>query len=158
MYRNLIYLVVALLIGGAAYYFHSAGVPDLIANGADKRGNGVSAIEVFSGVYVCDATSGCENTTKIILSQDTTLDINATIDGQEVSIGQGTWAISGNGSLALSLQNGATELAPFPSIIFAKKVSTLKLTGFSSKRGLFSGMKNPAFTHIREETESTISN
>lgn len=33
-YRNFIYLVTILLIGAAGYYFNSAGVPDLIVNGA----------------------------------------------------------------------------------------------------------------------------
>jgi hypothetical protein len=157
-YRYLIYLVVALLVGSAGYYFHTRGVPDLIVNGNDGRGNGVSALEVFSGVYLCDTSSGCENPTKLILQQDTTLDITSSVDGQEASLGQGVWNISGNGSLALILQSGSNEVGPFPAYIFARKISSMQLSEFSSKRKLFTGMENPVFKRVQEASQSTVEN
>jgi hypothetical protein len=155
MYRNLIYTVTAILIGGAAYYFHTAGVPGMITNGGDKRGNGVSAIEVFSGVYTCGATDGCETETKLVLQQDTTLDIISIVDNEQVSLGQGTWGIGKGGSLVfvINRSDGAS-----PTSLIAKKVTHMKIEGFPTKKKLFPGMENPSFTRVREEVQSTVAN
>lgn len=146
MYRNLIYTVTLILIGGAGYYFHSIGVPDLIIHGEDKRGNGVTSFEVFSGTYVCDSDSGCSNVTRIVLQEDTTLDIIETVDGQDISLAQGTWGIGGGGALILKFQSREGFSSSSPSSLIVKKVSIVKLTGFSNGKGLYPGMDNPTFT------------
>ena len=151
MYKTLIIGVSLLLIGLAGYSFTKAGIPELVAQNIEQdkgnKGYGVSAFEVFSGIYECIELSGCRNTTRLILQQDTTLDISAVIDGEEVSLGRGTWGIGSNGALVLMLQN--TEGTPGKSLI-AKKISTLKISGFSNKKNLFPGMENPTFTRIKE--------
>ena len=159
-YKGLILGAVSLLIGLSVYGFYRAGVPQLIADDVERGGKsgssyGVSALEVFSGVYECIKVSGCENTTRLMLQQDTTLDITAVIDGQEVSLGQGTWGIGSNGALILLLQNSGTSTG---RSIIAKKISTIKISGFSNKKNLFPGMENPTFTRIRNDDAPTGSN
>lgn len=156
VYKILIYSITILLIGGAGYYFHLAGVPDLIVQNAtgDRKASGVSAIEVFSGTYECDTDSGCNTVTRLILQDDTTLDIVGTIDGQDFSFGQGTWGIGNNGSLILLIQRKPdTATTSYPSSLIANKISSIKLAGFSTKKGLLPGMKNPIFTRVRTDTE-----
>lgn len=154
MYKYLIIAVVFFLIGGAGYYYRESGVGDLVTQDIvqDKNGKGygVSAIEVFSGMYECTATNGCRDTTRISLQQDTGADIIATIDNQEISLGRGTWGIGNDGSLVLIIQR-TTISSSTPSSLIAKKISTLKLSGFSTKRGLFPGMTNPTFLRIGNE-------
>lgn len=158
MYKGLIVVVTLILIGGAGYYFKQAGVPDLVVSDVSREGThggyGVSAVEVFSGEYECIESSGCKNKTKIILAQDTTLDITATIDGEEVSLGQGTWGIGTNGALVIVLQSGK------PNSLIANKISTFKISGFSKKKGLFPGMEDPIFTRIKptDQTSTTGGN
>lgn len=158
MYKSLIVAVTLLLIGGAGYYFKQAGVPDLVTQnikqGKDSKSYGVSAMEVFSGLYECTEVNGCKNNTKLILEDDTTLDITATIEGQDVSLGQGTWGIGKDGSLILVLQTTDSSAGP-PRSIIAKKISTLRISGFSNKKALFPGMENPTFTRIVEEAPET---
>lgn len=145
-YKALIALVTVVLIGGAGFYFNAVGVPDLIArdleSGKDGKTYGVSAVEVFSGAYECIEKTGCKNTTRLILQQDTTLDITALVDGQEVSLGQGTWGIGTNGALTVILQNSE------PGSLIAKKITTLTISGFSTRKGLFPGMENPTFNRV----------
>lgn len=152
MYKGLIVLVALFLIGAAGYYFKQAGIPDLVVQDMNREGSrggyGVSAIEVFSGEYECVENTGCKNKTRIILSQDTTLDITATIDGEEVSLGQGTWGIGTSGALVIVLQNSN------PNSLIAKKISTLRISGFSEKKGLFPGMENPTFTRVKSSDQS----
>ncbi len=147
MYKGLITTVIFFLIGGAAFYFHKAGVPDLvtqdISRDGARGGYGVTAFEVYSGEYECVENTGCKNKTRIILEQDTTLDITAIVDGQEVSLGQGTWGIGTNGALIIILQNTN------PKSLIAKKISTLRITEFSEKKGLFPGMENPTFKRVQ---------
>ncbi len=139
MYKGLIVAVALFLIGGAGYYFKQAGVPDLVVQDIknDK--------EVYSGEYECVEHTGCKNRTRIILGQDTTFDIIANIDGQDVSLGQGTWGIGTNGALVIVLQNTN------PNSLIAKKISILKISGFSEKKGLFPGMKDPTFVRTKAE-------
>ena len=158
MYRNLIYTVAFILIGGAGYYFHSIGVPDLIINGGDKRSNGVSALEVFSGTYVCDSNSGCQNITRIILQEDTTLDIIETVEGQDISLAQGTWGIGGGGALVLKFQSREGFSSSSPSSLIVKKISIVKLTGFSNSKGLYPGMVNPTFTREKVVYDNQVGN
>ena len=164
MYKGLIWLVTFFLIGGAGYYFHVAGVPDLVIQDINQGGKGksygVSAIEVFSGIYECTDLSGCTVPTRLILQQDTTLDVTAIVDGKEVSFGQGTWGIGSNGSLIMLIQNPGNAPAGSPSTLIANKLSTIKITGFSTKKGLYPGMKNPIFTRIKptEETNPQSAN
>jgi hypothetical protein len=147
MYKGLIVAIALLLIGGAGYYFKQAGVPDLVVQDINRDGArggyGVSAIEVYSGEYECVENTGCKNKTRIVLGQDTTFDIVAEIEGEKVSLGQGTWGIGTNGALVIVLQNTN------PNSLIAKKISTLKITGFSEKKGLFPGMKDPIFTRVK---------
>ncbi len=157
MNRNLIYIVVAVLAGCGIYFMLSTGTTGLLMSGSeagDKRGSGASVAQVYSGVYVCDASSGCENTTRIALQEDTTLDIVATIDGQDLSLGQGTWGIGAGGALVLLIQNQASTT--LPSSLIARKVTILKITNFSTKKPLFPGMNNPTF--IRIPSDSTVDN
>ncbi len=151
-YKGLILVVTLLLIGGAGYYFKQAGVPDLVVkdikNDNQSGGYGVSAVEVYSGEYECVENTGCKNKTRIVLGQDTTFDIVATINDQEVSLGQGTWGIGTNGALVIVLQNTN------PNSLIAKKISTLKISGFSEKKGLFPGMKDPTFTRIKSDNDN----
>jgi hypothetical protein len=154
MYKGLIVVVALLLIGGAGFYFRQAGVSDLVAQNINKEssrgGYGVSAVEVYSGEYECVENTGCKNKTRIVLGQDTTFDIIANVEGQDVSLGQGTWGIGTNGALIIVLQNTN------PNSLIAKKISTLKISGFSERKGLFPGMKDPTFTRVRStETNST---
>lgn len=146
MYKGLIVLVTVILIGAAGYYFKQAGVPALIVSDISREGPhgsyGVSSIDVFSGEYECVEKSGCKNKTRIVLAQDTTFDIVANIDGTDVSLGQGTWGIGGNGTLVIILPSSK------PSTLIAKKISTLKISGFSTKKGLFPGMENPTFNRV----------
>lgn len=148
-YKQLIIGAILVLVGGGLYFFYRAGVSNLVASnieqGKDGKSYGASAIDVFSGIYECAEKTGCKNTTHLILQQDTTLDITATIDGTEVSLGQGTWGIGTNGALVLILQNS------HPSSLIAKNISILKISGFSTKKGLFPGMENPTFTRIKQE-------
>lgn len=152
MYKGLIVLVAFLLIGGAGYYFEKAGVPDLVVQDINRDGArggyGVSAVEVFSGEYECVENTGCKNKTRIVLGQDTTLDITAVVDGEDVSLGQGTWGIGTNGALVIVLQNTN------PSSLIAKKISTLRITGFSQKKGLFPGMTNPTFKRVQSTNQN----
>jgi len=146
MYKGLIAAFVLLLIGGAGFYFKQAGVPDLVIQDINREGArggyGVSAIEVYSGEYECVENTGCKNKTRIVLGQDTTFDIVANVDGQEVSLGQGTWGIGTNGALVIVLHNTN------PNSLIAKKISTFKIGGFSEKKGLFPGMTDPTFTRV----------
>lgn len=159
MYKGLIVAVTLLLIGGAGYYFKQAGVPDLVTQnikqGKDSKSYGVSAMEVFSGLYECTESNGCKNNTKLILEDDTTLDITATIDGQDISLGQGTWGIGKDGSLILVLQTTDSSAGP-PRSIIAKKISTLRISGFSNKKALFPGMENPTFNRIKEVEKDAV--
>lgn len=152
MYKGLIVMVALLLIGGAGFYFKKAGVPDLVVQDINRQGShggyGVSAIEVYSGEYECVENTGCKNKTRIVLGQDTTFDIVATIDNQEVSLGQGTWGIGTNGALVIILQNTN------PNSLIAKKISTLRISGFSEKKGLFPGMTDPTFNRVRSTDTS----
>jgi hypothetical protein len=146
-YKGLIIAVTLVLLGGAGYYFHSVGVTDLVTHditsgGQSGKSYGVSAIEVFSGSYECLEKNGCKNTTRLILEDDTTLDLTAIIDGKVVNLGQGTWGIGTNGALVIVLQNSN------PNAMIAKNISTLKISGFSTKKGLFPGMEDPTFTRI----------
>lgn len=147
MYKSLIIAIALLLVGGAAYYFKQAGVQDLVIqdinSGGAKGGYGVSAIDVYSGEYECGEQTGCKNKTRMVLGQDTTFDIVANIDEQDVSLGQGTWGIGTNGSLVIVLHNSN------PSSLIAKKISTLRISGFSEKKGLFPGMINPTFLRVK---------
>jgi hypothetical protein len=154
MYKALIVGISAVLIGLAGYAFNKAGIPELVAQNIEqgKDSYGVSALEVFSGVYECVQTSGCKNDTRLVLQQDTTLDISATIDGEELSLGQGTWGIGKDGSLVLMLQNNTGT--PGKSLI-AKKISSLKISGFSNKKNLFPGMENPTFVRVKEAEVAT---
>lgn len=150
MYKQLIYGVSAMLIGGAAFYFNQAGVPDLIVNGGnDNRGNGVSAAQVFSGTYICKENTGCKNSTRLILEEDTTLDVVSTVDNREISLGQGTWGVGAGGAIVMILRNPGISIDNYPSSLIATKVSGIKITGFSKKKPLFEGMEDPVF--IREE-------
>lgn len=160
VYKALIYSVTALLIGGAGYYFHLAGVPDLVVQNAtgDRKASGVSAIEVFSGTYECDTASGCTTVTRLILQEDTTLDIVGIVDGQDFSFGQGTWGIGNNGSLILLIQQKPDyATSSYPSSLIANKISSFKLAGFSKKKGLLPGMTNPIFTRSKVETPPVTS-
>jgi hypothetical protein len=152
-YRILIYIVTAFLIGGAGYYFREAGIPDLIIKNfsQDKKGVGVSALEVFSGTYQCDSKSGCDNIIHLILQEDTTLDITATIDGEDISLGQGTWGIGRNGAMVLVIERKPDNAtSSYPSSLIVNKISSLKLSNFSTKKGLLPGMDtNPTFTRIK---------
>lgn len=147
MYKALISAVILLLIGCAGYYFKKAGVPDLVVQDINRDGGrgsyGVSAIEVYSGEYECVENTGCKNRTRIILGQDTTFDITAVVDGQEVSLGQGIWGIGTDGTLVVKIPSAK------PSSLIAKKISTLRISGFSTKKGLFPGMENPTFIRIQ---------
>jgi hypothetical protein len=151
-YKGLIIVVALLLIGGAGYYFKQAGVQGLVTQDINrdgaKGGYGVSATEVYSGEYECTEANGCKNRTRMILGQDTTFDIVANIDGQDVSLGQGTWGIGTNGALVIVLQEGK------PNSLIAKKISTLRISGFSDKKGLFPGMTNPTFNRVQNTDTS----
>lgn len=154
MYKGLIIAIALLLIGGAGYYFKQAGVSDLVTKDigreSSKGGYGVSATEVYSGEYECAEVNGCKNKTRMTLGQDTTFDIVANVDGQDISLGQGTWGIGTNGSLVIVLQSGT------PNSLIAKKISTLKISGFSTKKGLFPGMENPTFNRVQTtDTQAT---
>ncbi len=152
MYKGLIVLVTLFLIGGAGYYFKHAGVPDLVVQDINRDGTrggyGVSAVEVYAGEYECVENTGCKNKTRIILAQDTTLDITANVDGEEVSLGTGTWGIGTNGSLVIVLQNTN------PNSLIAKKISTLRISGFSQKKALFPGMVDPTFFRVQTLNQS----
>ena len=152
MYKGLIVIVTLILIGGAGYYFKQAGVPDLVVSDISREGAhggyGVSAVEVFSGEYECVEKSGCRNKTRMILGQDTTFDITANIDGEEVSLGQGTWGIGTNGALVIVLQSGK------PALLIASKISILRISGFSTKKGLFPGMENPTFIRVQSDNKN----
>jgi hypothetical protein len=155
IYKALIYSMMTLLIGGAGYYFHLAGVPDLIVKNAsgDKKSAGVSAMEVFSGTYECAEGSGCQTVTRIILQDDTTMDIIGSIDGQDVSFGQGTWGVTNSGSLIFLIQTKpANASSSYPSSLIANKISSMKIWGFSTKKTLLPGMKNPIFTRVKADT------
>ena len=120
MYKGLIVAVVLLLIGGAGYYFKKAGVPDLVVQDINNDGRGsygVSAIEVYSGEYECVENTGCKNKTRIVLGQDTTFDITAIVDGQEVSLGQGIWGVGTDGTLVVKIPSAR------PNSLIAKKIS-----------------------------------
>lgn len=148
MYKQLIYAVVAMLIGGAAYYFNQAGVPGLASSG-DNRGNGVGAAQVFSGTYMCTEKSGCEYATTLTLEEDTTLDLTVAKDGQESSLGQGTWGVGTGGAIVMLLRNPGLAIETYPSSLIATKASSMKITGFSKKKPLFDGMKDPIFWRIK---------
>lgn len=159
-YRILIYVVTAFLIGGAGYYFRKAGVPDLIVKNfsQDTKAVGVSALEVFSGMYECDTDSGCRDTIYISLQEDTTLDITATIDGQDIFLGRGTWGIGKNGSMVLLIERKPDNATTtYPSSLIINKISSLKLSNFSTKKPLLPGMdNNPTFTRIRGSEPSPL--
>ena len=153
MYKGLIVAVTVLLIGGAGYYFKQAGVPDLVVkdikeDGGSRAGYGVSAVEVYSGEYECVEHTGCENKTRIVLGQDTTFDITANINDEEVSLGQGTWGIGTNGALVIVLQNTN------PNSLIAKRITTLRISEFSTKKGLFPGMVNPIFNRVNSKNSN----
>jgi hypothetical protein len=153
MYKLLIFVVASFLIGGAGYYYNSTGVPSLIAQNienGEKANYGVSAAQVFSGTYECNESRGCTPTTRMILEEDTTLDIVSIVDGEQSSLGQGTWGIGTNGALVLVLRTPATASSSgYPTSLIANKMSGIKITGFSNKKPLFPGMKNPTFVRIQ---------
>lgn len=154
-YRILIYVVTAFLIGGAGYYFQKEGVLDLIAKNSsqDKGAVGSTAFEVFSGTYVCSEASGCDNDIKFVLQEDTSMDIIGEVNGEDVSLGQGTWGIGKNGSMILLIQRKPDNAtSTYPSSLIINKISTLRLSDFSTKKSLLSGMSaNSIFTRIRVE-------
>lgn len=159
MYKGLIIFVTLLLIGGAGYYFKNAGATDLVAQGisqgAKGKSFGVSALSVFSGYYECK--KGCEYTTRLILEEDTTLDFSATINGQDVSLGQGTWGIGKDGAIVFILQKTDPELGGYPRSLTAKKISSMQITGFSNQKNLFKGMEDPLFIRSSEKTDESTS-
>lgn len=158
-YKGLIIGTVVVLIGGALYFFAKEGGLSLIGKSVsgDSKGYGASAMQVFSGLYECTEKTGCKHPTRLSLEEDTTLDVVATIDGQEVGLGQGTWGIGTDGSLILVLQSTDENLGGVPRSLIAKKISTLKITGFSNKKSLFSWMNNPSFMRIKSKGESQAS-
>ncbi len=153
MYKLLIFGIAIVLIGGAGYYYNSTGVPSLIAQNienGEKGGYGVSAAQVFSGTYECGPENGCEVVTHMILEEDTTLDIIAIIDGKDTPLGQGTWGIGTNGALILLLRTPmAASSDGYPTSMTANKMSGIRISGFSNKKPLFPGMKNPTFVRIK---------
>lgn len=155
VYKGLIIGVALLIVGGALYYFQAQGTTSLISQGVKQGANGksygVSAMEVFSGLYECKEDSGCKYETKLLLEDDTTLDITATIEGQEVSLGQGTWGIGKDGSLVLVLQTTDSVAGGPPRSLIAKKISSLRISGFSNKKSLFQGMTNPTFVRVKND-------
>jgi hypothetical protein len=154
-YKALIYSMMTLLIGGAGYYFHLAGVPDLIIQNAsgDPKSAGVSAMEVFSGTYECTSISGCGTITRIVLQDDTTMDIIGTNDGQDFSLGQGTWGVTKTGSLIFTIQiKPDFATSSYPSSLVANKISSMKIWGFSKKKTLLPGMNNPIFTRVKADS------
>jgi hypothetical protein len=156
MYRHLITGAILLLVGTGLYFFHQSGASELVANDIERggKGHGVDALEVFSGAYICDETSGCQGKTKLILEKDTTLDINYIDEnGQEANLGQGTWGIGSNGAAIFLLQTLASST--YPKSLTANKVSIMKISGFSNKKKLFPGMKDPVFTRIKNNDEVT---
>jgi hypothetical protein len=157
-YRNFIYLVTILLIGAAGYYFNSAGVPDLIVNGAtndDNRGSGVGAVEVFSGIYECNEEHGCKTLTRMKLAQDTSLDIVSVVGDQEVSLAQGTWGVGKGGAIVMLF---SFHVPDGPPSLIANKTSSVKIGGFSKSKGLFEGMDNPTFVRTGDEVTSEVAN
>lgn len=158
IYKQLIYGVAALLIGGAAFYFNQAGVPSLVASGQnDRRGSGVSAAEVFSGIYLCNETSGCTRPIKIILEDDTTLDIMTTNDeGMEISLGQGTWGVGAGGAIVMIIRNSDSPEVNYPSSLIASNVNSMVITGFSKKKALLPGMETPIFKRIKEAAPKVV--
>lgn len=148
MYKKLIYAVVILLVGGAGYYFNRAGVPELIVSGQDKRGSGVGAAQVFSGIYEC--VSGCQNPSRIILEEDTTVDVITTVEGQDKSLGQGTWGVGSGGAIVMVLRKPEWVEGDYPSSVIINKASNLKLSHFSNKKPLLPGLEDPVFTRVAE--------
>jgi hypothetical protein len=158
--KILIYSMMTFFIGTAGYYFHLAGVPDLIVQNAssDSGSSGVSAMEVFSGTYECDGSSGCGTVTRIILQEDTSMDIIGTVDGQDFSFGQGTWGVTKTGALIFLIQRKPDNAtSSYPSSLTANKISTMKIWGFSKKKTLLPGMINPIFTRVKADTAPVTS-
>ncbi len=157
LYKQLIYGVTLILIGTAGYYFHAAGVPGLVAQGSkDNRGSGVGAAEVFSGTYMCDENSGCNVPIKLVLEDDTTLDIISTVEGIDSSLGQGTWGVGTGGAIIMMIRNPGGQDENYPSSLIAAKVSSLRITGFSKKKPLLPGMKDPVFKRVDDRPKKTV--
>lgn len=158
MYKYLIVGVTLLVVGGAGYYFNSSGGSDLIVQAiaqTDGENYGVSGIEVFSGTYSCDASDGCEQVTTLILSGDTTLEITRLDEeGLEQQIGTGSWGVGTGGALIFLINptTSGTTTAAFSFV--AKKISILKLSGFSSKIKSYEGLNNPTFTRVSNESSN----
>lgn len=159
-YKSLIYFVTVLLIGAAGYYFHKTGIPELIVKTfpEDKKTTGVSALEVFSGTYKCTGESGCHNPIQIVLEEDTTMDIVATVDGEDISLGQGTWGIGKNGTMVLLIERKPDmATSSYPSSLIINKISSLRLANFSTRKGLLPGMDtNPVFNRVQAVNDQDL--
>ncbi len=152
MYKYLIVGVTFLVLGGAGYYFNSSGGGDLIVQAiatADGENYGVSGIEVFSGKYECVEVDGCSPATYFVLNGDTTLEITSRKEGEEEqTIGTGTWGVGTGGALVFII-DPITTIPTRPGFSFvAKKIDSLRISGFSNKISLYEGLKDPIFTRI----------
>ena len=155
MYKYLILGVTFLVLGGAGYYFNSSGGSDLLVRAiaqTDGQDYGVSGIEVFSGRYECINTEGCTVATYFMLNNDTTLEITQYNEeaGNEVTVSTGSWGVGSGGAIVFLVDPVTSgELSP-PFSFVAKKISTLKLSGFSGKIKTYRGLNNPTFTRISD--------
>lgn len=152
MYKSLIVGMSVLLIGLAGFFLQKGGLGGLLVNGAHENGEslseGSSAAEVFSGIYECNQKSGCKNLSHLFLNDTKMLNLNATINGQNVTLGEGHWDVRKDGSMVLVFQKTDETFGGVPRSIIAKKISILKIKGFSNNKALFDGMSNPTFVRV----------
>lgn len=153
MYKYLIVGVTFLVIGGAGYYFNATGGGDLVIQAvAQTNGNegGVKGVDVFSGVYECDVSTGCKKLTRFLLNDDTTFEIKEIYEDGDVesSVRTGSWGVAHGGVLVFIIDPVTTGTTS-PSFSFvAKKVNGIKISGFSSKVKLLGNIENPTLTRI----------
>jgi hypothetical protein len=57
----------------------------------------------------------------------------------------------GGGAIVFKFQNTGDVSSTSPSSLIAKKVSIVKITGFSTTKGLYPGMQNPTFKRVQDE-------
>ena len=149
-YKFLIIASILFIIGSAVYFLNSSEGSDILVQALvenDPRNQGVSGINVYSGVYECTLDSGCLQTTSLILRDDTTSEI----EGEFKPLGRGTWGVGKNGALVFLLDPKSLDLPSPRFSLVAKKVTTMNISDIGSKKNLYPGMTNPTFKRVSNE-------
>lgn len=147
------YGVTLLLLSAGVYYIYnpknSEFVEQATAQG-DANSYGVTAMQVFSGKYLCLPDDGCATRTMLRMYDDATFEFTEFLDNGDIPVlGTGNWGVGKGGALIFMVTpvKQSSTVARFS--IIAKKVSTLSISNFS-KPEFFPNIIKPIFVRVGE--------